>query len=168
MPQISIVVAMNQDNIIGVDNQLPWHIPEDLAHFKQITLGKPIIMGRKTFESIGRILPGRKNIIISRNHQLKIDGTDIYTSIEAAISENKEASEICIIGGGEIFNQALYLCDRLYITIVEYEIATATSQSNIVYFPKLDLKIWQLSETQKLTSSNGVKCNFNTYLRDRT
>lgn len=164
MTQISLVVAMNQDNIIGVNNQLPWHLPEDLAHFKEVTLGKPIIMGRKTFESIGRVLPGRKNIVISRNPDFQIPGVSIYKSLESAISDNQDVPELCIIGGGEIFKQALPLSHKLYLTIVNYVIKNLDLKSNmVVHFPTLNLDEWHKIDSKSLVSSNGIACDFQTY-----
>jgi len=165
MTQISLVVAMNQDNIIGVNNQLPWHIPEDLAHFKQVTLGKPIVMGRKTYQSIGRALPGRKNIVISRNLSLKIDGVIVCQSLDQAIADNQDVPEICIIGGGEIFSQALEIADKLYITIVNFQIQNLNTTDQTVSFPKLDIRQWTLIETKDLVSSSGIACKFNMYVR---
>ncbi|MCC2624617.1 MAG: dihydrofolate reductase [Burkholderiales bacterium] len=161
MTKISIVVAMNKENVIGVDNQLPWHIPEDLQHFKQITYGKPIIMGRKTFESIGRVLPGRKNIVISRNGELNIPEVTVYTSLAIAILDNQTVPELCIIGGGEIFKQALPIADELYLTIVDYPVENPT-----VFFPKFDLLSWQLITSKEIVSSNGIHCQFKRYCRN--
>ncbi len=161
MAKISIVVAMNKENVIGVNNQLPWHIPEDLQHFKQVTYGKPILMGRKTFDSIGRVLPGRKNIIISRNEELDIPGVTIYTSLAIALLDNQTAPELCIIGGGEIFKQALPIADELYLTIVDYPVENPT-----VFFPKFDSFSWQLISSKDITSTNGVNCQFKHYCRN--
>jgi dihydrofolate reductase len=160
---ISIVVAMNPDYVIGVDNQLPWHIPEDLQHFKQCTMGKPIIMGRKTFESIGRILPGRKNIIISRNSNYNMTNNNnfaVYSDLNAAILDNEHHPELCIIGGGEIFKLALPLVNKIYLTIVELPIANPT-----VFFPKLDMEQWQIICESTIITATGVKCHFKELLR---
>jgi dihydrofolate reductase len=157
---ITIVVAMNQDNVIGIDNQLPWHIPEDLKYFKQATLGKPIVMGRKTFESIGRVLPGRKNIVITRSEDFMRDGVTVYHSLEAALQDNQEYPEICIIGGGEIFQQALPITTNLYLTIVDWKVINPT-----VYFPKINFDEWNLNTTEEIISSTGIKCKFNLYYR---
>lgn len=151
---------MNNQNAIGVNNQLPWHIPEDLKHFKQVTYGKPVIMGRKTFDSIGRILPGRKNIVISRNSNLHIADVSIYSSLQEAITDNQDYPEICIIGGGEIFKQALSIADKLQVTIVDYPLLQADT-----FFPEIDVNIWQLSVSENIISSNNISCQFNTYLR---
>lgn len=100
---ISAIVAMSENRVIGKDNELPWHLPTDLQHFKEITMGKPILMGRKTYESIGRLLPGRDNIIITRNLNFKVPGAQIFHSPQAAIAALQQYSEIMIIGGSELY-----------------------------------------------------------------
>lgn len=152
---------MNHENVIGVDNKLPWHIPEDLQHFKRVTFGKPILMGRKTFESIGRVLPGRKNIVISRDADLKIPGVTIYTSLAIAILDNQTDSELCIIGGGEIFKQALPIADELHLTIVDFPVENPT-----VFFPKLNILAWQLITSKEIVSTTGIRCQFKRYCRN--
>jgi len=124
---VSLIWAMSSNRCIGVNNTLPWHLPEDLRYFKASTMKKPIIMGRKTYESIGRALPGRPNIVISRNADLKIEGVSCVTSIDAAIELAKtlmpaDINEVMIIGGAQIYNTALAFADRLYITKVETQI----------------------------------------------
>ncbi len=119
--KISIICAMDEKHGIGRDNKLLWHIPEDLKSFKELTSGHPIIMGRKTFESIGRVLPNRTNIIITRDQNYKVEGAVVVHSLEQGIEEAKKApgaEEIFIIGGGQIFQQSLPLAQRLYLTIV--------------------------------------------------
>jgi dihydrofolate reductase len=120
---ISLVVAMSENRVIGIENRLPWNIPEDLKRFKKITSGHPIIMGRKTFESIGRPLPNRTNIVITRNKDYREEGIVACSSLEEAIEWAGRApgsDEICIIGGGEIFRQALPIADRIYLTVVQW------------------------------------------------
>lgn len=119
---ISMIAAMAQDRIIGKDNQMPWHLPADFAWFKRCTMGKPVVMGRKTYESIGRPLPGRQNIVISRDANLVIDGVTTVTSIDEAIKTAKDAEEIMIIGGGTIYTACLDKADKLYITHIEANI----------------------------------------------
>lgn len=120
-PTISIIAAISTNKVIGRDNKLPWHIPEDLKRFKDLTKGHTIIMGRKTYESIGRPLPLRTNIIITRDQTYTIDGCVIVHSLDEAIRKAQEidTDEIFIIGGGEIFRQAIQTTDKLYLTIVE-------------------------------------------------
>lgn len=115
--KISMIVALSQNNQIGINNKMPWHIPEDLEYFKRITMGHTIIMGRKTYESIGRALPNRKNIILTHNHSLVFPGISTLHSVEDVLNlATQEQDEIFIIGGGEIYNLFLPYADRLYIT----------------------------------------------------
>lgn len=126
---ISIIAAIGKNRELGKDNKLLWHIPEDLKRFKQLTLNHPIIMGRKTFESIGRILPNRTNIVVTRDKEKEIEGCIVVSSLEEAIKQakNKKGNdEIFIIGGGQIFEQALPLVDKLYLTIVDAEFEADT------------------------------------------
>lgn len=121
---ISIIVAVSKNGAIGKDNQLLWRLPEDLKRFKKLTLGHPIIMGRKTFDSIGKPLPGRKSIVITRNPDFQFDDVIVVNSVNEALSEAKKlhSEEAFIIGGGEVYKLALSLADKLYITEVETEI----------------------------------------------
>ncbi len=130
--KISIIVAIGKNREIGKDNKLLWHIPEDLERFKRITLGHPIIMGRRTFESIGRILPNRTNIIVTRDENYQKEGSIVCHSLEEAIEIAKKSpgsEEIFIIGGGQIFEQAIKLADKLYLTLIEQSFEADT------YFP---------------------------------
>lgn len=120
--KISMIAAMANDRVIGKDNQMPWHLPADFAWFKRSTMGKPIIMGRKTFESIGRPLPGRKNIVISRDATRQVDGVQLCTSIEDAIAAAGNVDEVMIIGGGSIYQRCLPLADTLYLTFIDANI----------------------------------------------
>lgn len=120
---ICLVVAMAENRVIGVENRLPWHIPGDLKRFKQITSGHPVLMGRKTFESIGRPLPNRTNILITRQKDYRAEGAAVCFSLEEALDwarRSPGANEIFVIGGAEIFRQALPLADRIYLTVVEW------------------------------------------------
>ena len=117
-----MIAAMANNRIIGQDNQMPWHLPADLQHFKQVTMAKPVIMGRKTFESIGRPLPGRQNIIISHNADYKAEGIEVVTSPDAALALVKEADEVMIIGGGNIYQQFLPHAERLYLTFIDLDV----------------------------------------------
>jgi len=121
-PTLSIIVAMANHRVIGKDNDMPWHLPADLKHFKEVTLGKPIIMGRKTYESIGRPLPGRINIVISKNSELKIEGCETVTSLEQAVSLVSDVEEIMIIGGGFLYSQTIDKADKLYLTFIDLEV----------------------------------------------
>ena len=119
---ISMIAAMADNRIIGKDNQMPWHLPADFAWFKRCTMGKPVVMGRKTYESIGRPLPGRLNIVISRDASLFIEGVTTVTSIEQALEVAGEVEEVMIIGGGAIYAACLPMANKLYITHIEAEI----------------------------------------------
>lgn len=118
MKNISLIVAVSENGIIGNDNQLLWHLPNDLKRFKSITMNKPIIMGRKTFESIGKPLPGRQNIILTRARYLTLPGCDVVHSVNEALDRTQEASEIMIIGGAEIYQLFYPLASKLYLTLV--------------------------------------------------
>jgi dihydrofolate reductase len=137
-----MIVAMADNNIIGKNNDMPWHLPADLAYFKKITLGKPIIMGRKTFESIGRPLPGRRNIVISRDKSYQAMGIDVVHSVERALAlvngsvENNAVDEIMVIGGGAIYRHCLAQADRLYVTHIKANIEGDTQ------FPDYDDGTW--------------------------
>nr|ALG03728.1 dihydrofolate reductase [uncultured bacterium] len=120
--KISFVVALPRRGVMGKNNALPWHIPEDLKHFKSITSGKPVLMGRKTYESIGRPLPNRRNIVLSRNKEKLIPGVEIVSSIEEALSLLGSVQELCVIGGAEIFKLFEDKVTHLHITWVEKDI----------------------------------------------
>jgi dihydrofolate reductase len=137
-----MIAAMANNRIIGKDNQMPWHLPADFQWFKKCTLGKPVVMGRKTYESIGRPLPGRQNIVVSRNSELVIDGVECVTSLESAIALCKEQTEIMIIGGGAFYRDCLPLAQRLYITDIKAEIEGDTQ------FPKWIDSEWDRQEIE--------------------
>lgn len=124
--KISMVAAMAKDRVIGKDNAMPWHLPADFAWFKKVTMGKPIVMGRKTFESIGRPLPGRQNIVISRNPDFTAEGVTVVSDIAAAQSAAGDVEELMIIGGGSIYEACLPLADRLYLTFIDLTVAGDT------------------------------------------
>ena len=134
---LSIVVAMDENRLIGKDNKLPWHLPADLAYFKKITTGKSIVMGRKTYDSIGRPLPNRRNIVISRNSKTLITGCEVLTSIDEVLSTTKDEDEVMIIGGASLCEQLLPQVSRLYITKIEGEF------DGDVYFPEYDESDWR-------------------------
>lgn len=141
-PVLSIVVAASENNVIGRDNDMPWKLSTDLKRFKALTLGKPVIMGRKTWASIGRPLPGRPNIVVTRDPAFTAEGAQIVNSLEEAIELGRKlvaelgVDEVCIIGGGNIYAQALPLADRVHLTRV---LATIDGDT---YFPQIDSKIW--------------------------
>lgn len=119
---ISMIAAMANDRVIGKDNQMPWHLPADFAWFKRCTMGKPVVMGRKTYDSIGRPLPGRENIVISRDANLVIDGVTTVTSIDDALQAAGTVEEVMIIGGGAVYAACLPLANKLYVTHIDADI----------------------------------------------
>ncbi len=150
---ISLLVAMDQHRLIGKDNQLPWHLPQDLAYFKKVTMGHKIIMGRKTFESIGRPLPGRENIIVTRDMTYTQPGCTILHSIEEIIAlSSRSNEEVFVIGGAEIFKEILPVSDRLYITEIDHEFEGDT------YFPER-----KHSEWIKVSAERGIMDEKNPY-----
>ena len=140
--KISIVVAMAENRVIGRDNGLPWHLPADLRHFKTITMGKPIIMGRKTWESIGRPLPGRTNIVVTRAADYTADGCVVVHSIDEALAAAAGFEEAMVIGGAEFYRQVLPQASTLYLTLVHDTFEGDT------FFPELDMQQWQEIERQ--------------------
>jgi dihydrofolate reductase len=121
-PAISMIVARSRNHVIGRDNQMPWKISADLQFFKKVTMGHPVIMGRKTWESIGRPLPGRRNIVVSRNADLKLTGAEVVNSLDAALTTLNEFSRVFVIGGEQLFTQAFPMADRLYITEIDIDV----------------------------------------------
>lgn len=134
---VSMIVAKGRNNEIGKDNDLLWHISADLKFFKATTMGKSIIMGRKTFQSLPKALPGRKNIVISRNPDFEAPGAVVVTDAGKALSES-ETDEVFIIGGASIYKEFFPLADKLYITEVDFE-----DKSADVFFPEVDLSLWK-------------------------
>ena len=161
--RLSIVVAMDSNRLIGKDNGLPWHLPADLAFFKKLTTGNTILMGRKTFDSIGRPLPNRRNIVITRNADIEITGCEVVNSIEEALSLAQGETEVMVIGGAKLYQQILPIADRLYITQIEGEFDGDT------YFPSYNEAEWfQISiESREPDEDNHHKCHFITLDRSR-
>jgi len=137
MISISIIVAMAKNRTIGINNTLPWRCPEDLMRFKELTMGHHIIMGRKTFESIGRVLPGRTTVVVTRDNKLTIPGCLIAHSLPEAITACANANKVFIIGGAEIYAQAMKYVDTLYVTEIQQDIEGDT------WFPEFDHSEWQ-------------------------
>lgn len=152
MNQISIVVAISENNAIGKDNQLLWHLPADLKHFKNITTGHTIIMGRKTYDSIGKPLPNRRNIIITRQKDLNLEGVEVVNSLEEALSLSKDEEEVFIIGGAEIYKQSVAVSHRIYLTRVHQEFEADA------FFPELDNESWK--EVEKVDHLPDEKNKF--------
>lgn len=123
---LSFIVAMDENKAIGINNDLPWQMPADLQHFKQKTLNKPIVMGRKTYESIGRALPKRRNIIITRDKSFTAQGCEVFHSTDDALTATKDSDEVMVIGGANIFAQMLTLANKLYLTIIHHQFQADT------------------------------------------
>ena len=136
-PQLALVVAMARNGVIGRGNALPWHLPDDLRHFKALTLGKPILMGRKTFAAIGRPLPGRDNLVLTREHEWRADGVSTVHSLDEALERAQRASELMVIGGAEVYRLTLPLAQRIYLTEVLADVQGDT------FFPPLDVADWR-------------------------
>jgi dihydrofolate reductase len=162
---ISMVAAMAANRVIGKDNRMPWHLPADLKHFKQVTLGKPVIMGRKTFQSIGRVLPGRRNIVISRNPPVDTQGAEWVTGLEQALSLLQGQPEVMVIGGAQIYQQCLPLAQRLYLTEIALETAGDTCFPDYQPFGP-----WRLVDesNHSADSVNPYACRFITLERQST
>jgi dihydrofolate reductase len=135
-PIVSLVVAMARNRVIGRNNTLPWRLSDDLKRFKAITMGKPILMGRKTFESIGKPLPGRANLVLTRDRACQATGVLTVGSIDEAIERSRRASELAVIGGAEVYQLALPVTDIIYLTRVEADVEGDTR------FPELDAREW--------------------------
>jgi dihydrofolate reductase len=142
-PRISILVAMASNRTIGIDNTLPWRCPEDLKRFKALTMGHHMVMGRKTFDSIGKPLPGRTTVVVTRNRALRIEGCLIAHSLEEAIAACRGDEEIFVVGGAELYAQALPLADTLYITEIMQEVA------GDAHFPEFDKAKWHEASREK-------------------
>jgi dihydrofolate reductase len=151
-----MIAAMAKNRVIGKDNKMPWHLPEELAYFKKITMGKPIVMGRNTFESIGRPLPGRQNIVVSRNSELSIEGVTVVNSIDEAISAADNCEELMIIGGAMLYEHMLPKADVLYLTEIELDV------DGDAYFPDYNHQQWLKSDVEVHHSKSGLL--FNTFL----
>jgi dihydrofolate reductase len=138
---VSIVVAIGENHAIGKDNKLLWHLPKDLKHFKEITTGGTVIMGRKTYDSVGRPLPNRRNIIVTRQ-EIEIEGCEVVNSVETALDLCRDKEEVFIVGGAEIYKLAMHLTDRIYLTIVHADFEADT------YFPEIKEDIWKETARQ--------------------
>lgn len=137
--RLSLIVALDRNGLIGAGNKLPWHAPADLKHFKSVTMGKPMVMGRKTCESLSGPLPGRKNVVLTRNGSFSRPGFEIFASIDAILASFSGSEEVCVIGGAEIYRACWEWIDRMFITLVEGEFAGDT------WFPQWPLgPEWQL------------------------
>ncbi|HLS42276.1 MAG TPA: dihydrofolate reductase [Paenalcaligenes sp.] len=160
-PTIRMVVAYAENRCIGINNDMPWHLPSDLAHFKRVTLGHPIIMGRKTWESLGRPLPGRPNLVISRDPNYDAPGATLYPSLDAALADcaNGQHDVCCIIGGQQIFALGLAVADEIYATEIHADIPGDT------FFPALTAGQWRERTREPQPEENGLRYDFVIYER---
>lgn len=160
LPRITMIAAMANNRIIGANGDMPWHLPADLKHFKSVTLGKPVIMGRKTYESIGKALPGRHNIVISRQPDYTLADADVVTSIDDALhqatSQQPDLEEVMIIGGGTLYEAMLPLAGRLHLTFIDAEVDGDT------HFPDYTKESWvTVSSTHSAADEkNAYDCEF--------
>jgi len=159
MSKLSIIVAIANNGVIGVNNTLPWHLPEDLKRFKALTMGHHIIMGRKTYESLGRLLPGRTTVIVTRNLHYKIEGALIANSLQAAIALCRDDDEVFLIGGAELYQNGLKLANKLYITEIALDV------EGDAHFPAYQTNGWQETSREAHTSAQGLSFSYVTYVR---
>ncbi|BAN35677.1 dihydrofolate reductase [Sulfuricella denitrificans skB26] len=156
-PRISIIAAMARNRVIGIANTLPWRLPEDLKHFKALTLGHHILMGRKTYESLGRPLPGRTSVVITRSQDLQVPGCLVANSIAEAVAACNNDDEIFFIGGENLYRQALDVADRIYLTEIKADF------SGDAWFPEFDTNLWREAERKACKSESGLECDFLIY-----
>jgi dihydrofolate reductase len=158
---LSIIVAMARNRTIGVNNTLPWRCPEDLKHFKALTMGHHMIMGRKTFDSIGKPLPGRTTVVVTRDRNLKIDGCLVAHSLEEAIAACAGDKEVFVVGGAELYRQAMPLMDTLYITEIQQDV------EGDAHFPEFNQSAWQETsrEMRSQETPQPLEYHFVTYRR---
>lgn len=151
---LSLIVAIAKNGVIGKENTLPWHLPEDLKRFRALTMGHHIIMGRKTYESLGRLLPGRTTVIVTRNAGYKVEGALTAGSLEAATALCKGDNEAFIIGGAELYKDALKLANKLYVTQIDLEVL------GDAFFPAFDTTEWKETLREVHTSAQGLSFNY--------
>jgi dihydrofolate reductase len=162
MTHLSLIAAMDNNHLIGCNNGLPWHLPADLAFFKRTTLGKPIVMGRKTYESIGRPLPGRQNIVVTRNRNFKAPGCDVVAGIDEAMELCASLPEVMLIGGASLYQQSIDRADFLYITKINHSFQGDT------WFPDYDQKVWKIESQENFDPSehNSYSYSFVKFVRE--
>jgi dihydrofolate reductase len=163
MPRVSLIVAMSRNRVIGRDNALPWHLPADLKRFKELTMGHHIVMGRKTWESIKRLLPGRTSVVITRDRDFKLPGAKIASSLQDALRQCGDDPEVFVIGGAQIFRVALPVAERIYLTTVDAAIEGDT------FMPTMDLSHWRklAAEIHLVSDTNPLPWTFEIYERNR-
>jgi len=161
LPRVHLVAAVASNGVIGARGGLPWHLPEDLKHFKALTLGHPVIMGRRTWDSLGKPLPGRENIVVTRNPALEAPGASVAVSLEAALASCAGATDVFVIGGGELYAAALRYADVLALTEIQRDF------EGDARFPELDREEWFESERVARSSAGGLRYDFVRYERLR-
>lgn len=154
-----MIAAIAQDGVIGIDNRLPWHLPEDLRRFKALTLGHAIVMGRRTWESLGRALPGRRNLVVSRNPHYRAEGAEVFGSLEDALAACP-GEEVFVIGGAQLYAAALPIAQRLYLTEIHARIA------GDAWFPQFDRSRWRERSRERRRGTAGPDFDFVVYERD--
>ena len=152
-PELSLVAALDRDYAIGKGNALPWHLPDDLKRFKALTLGKPVLMGRRTAESLGRALPGRRNLVLTRQGAVPFEGMEAVASLPQAFDAVADAKELCVIGGGEVFAETLPLAARLHLTWVDTVVEGADA-----FFPRFDASAWH--DVERIPHASDAKHAF--------
>ena len=158
-PRLALIAAIAANGVIGSDNALPWRLPEDLKRFKALTLGHPVIMGRKTYESIGRPLPGRRNIVVTRNADWRTEGCETAASLEAALAACGGAEEVFVIGGAQLYAAALPLARRLYLTEIRADFPGDAR------FPAFDRDAWRETSRERHRQDGGIAFDFAVYDR---
>jgi dihydrofolate reductase len=159
MNPLSLIVAHAKNNVIGINNTLPWHLPEDLKRFRVLTMGHHIIMGRKTYESLGRLLQGRTTVIVTRNKHYQVEGALVAHSLQAALLLTNSDAEPFLIGGAELYKEGLKLASKLYVTEVQAEF------TGDAFFQAIDLSVWQLTEKTDRVSTNGLQYSDLIYIK---
>ena len=159
MPRLSLVAAIARNRVIGIGGRLPWHLPEDLRRFKRLTMGAPVIMGRRTHESIGRPLPGRRNIVVTRQAAARWAGCTVVPSLPAALALAADAPEAFVIGGAELYAEALPHASRLYLTLID-----ATYDGD-TWFPEFEASAWREVSREPGIAASGLPYSFVTYER---
>ena len=159
MQTISIIVATAKNGVIGMNNTLPWHLPEDLKRFRALTTGHHIVMGRKTYESLGRLLPNRTTVIVTRNTDYQVEGAVIANSLNDAIKKCGNDDEIFLIGGAELYKDALKVANKLYITQIDLSV------EGDAFFPEFDRAEWQETSREVHTSAQGFEFSYLTYIK---
>lgn len=153
-----MIVAVANHQVIGVNNTLPWHLPEDLKRFKALTMGHHIVMGRKTYESLGRLLPGRTTVIVTRNKDYKVEGAVVVHSLAQAVQHCQQDDEVFLIGGAELYKEAMQLANKLYITEIHADF------EGDAFFEQIDLTRWQEVAREQHLSENGLRYSYVSYL----